>query len=278
MNALPRDWAALGPRVTGWTPPAGAFEPAGAWLQEFTRHSLIPSPDGSAGGGIAGALSVRRNPSGGAVRLEVVESVATGSATLTSKAGIDDGPAPWLTPQRWSLDIRWDTRAPARAEPGEMDQQRAGRVEGGTIILGSAAGGPTSVSAASTARKEPGPAPGPAAGTGARERRIPAPARWTSSWSLFAAVPLLPFEAGAPLEFDLLEDLELLKPGQRIVYAGRHGVPLAGGALTLHVFEQTGRGVMPWRWWLDDAHRILLAAGGRRAYLAGAPARKGAAA
>lgn len=249
MSTRPRDWAALGARVDRWTPPEGAFEPGGAWVQEFVRHALIPAPDGTTGGGYAGALSVRRIPADGAGRLEIVESVATGFATLTTKAGIDGGPAPLLTPRRWSLDIRWDVRAPGRAEAGEMDQQRAGRVEGKEIVR-----------------------------CGTRERRIPAPARWTASWSLFAAVPLLPFEAGAPLEFDLMEDLELPKPGQRIVYTGRHGVPLAGRTLNLHVFEQTGRGVMPWRWWLDDAHRILLAAGGRRAYLAGAPARKGAAA
>jgi len=249
MKTLPRDWAALGARVNKWAPPEGAFDPDGAWTQEFTRHSLIPSPDGAAGGGIAGALSARRIPADSAGRLEIVESVVTGFATLTTKADIGCGPAPLLTPRRWRLDIRWETRDPGRAEAGEMDQQRTGRVEGSEIVV-----------------------------TGTKERRIPAPARWTSSWSLFAAVPLLPFETGAALEFDLMEDLELSKPGLRFVYIGRHEVPLAGRTLNLHVFEQTGRGVMPWRWWLDDAHRILLAAGGRRAYLAGAPATKGGAA
>ncbi len=278
MNTLPRDWAALGARVDKWTPPEGAFKPDGAWVQEFARHSLIPSPDGTTGGGIAGSLSVGQIPAPGALRLNATETVVAGFTAMTTEAGIVCGPAPLLTPRRWSLDIRWDIRDPGRAEAGELDQDRFGRVEGQEIVFGVGAGGPTSVSAAPTARTEPGPPEGLTPKGAVRERRIPAPARWTSFWSLFAVIPTLPFEAGAPLEFDLLEDLELPKPGQRIVYVGRHEVALAGRTLNLHVFEQTGRGVMPWRWWLDDAHRILLAAGGRRAYLAGAAARKGGAA
>jgi hypothetical protein len=249
MNALPRDWAALGARVNKWTPPDGAFEPAGAWALEYSRHSLIPSPDGATGGGVAGALSVRRVAADGAVSLAVTESAVAGFTTMTTTAQIRCVPGALLTPSRWRLVIQWEAPPPARVEPGELDQERSGLVEGGEIVF-----------------------------AGTKKRRIPAPARWTSFWSLFAVIPALPFEAGAPLEFDLLEDLELLKPGQRLAYVGRHDVEVAGRAMKLHVFEQTGRGVMPWRWWLDDSHRIVLAAGGRRAYLAGTPATKGGAA
>lgn len=60
-------------------------------------------------------------------------------------------------------------------------------------------------------------------------------------------------------------------------YIGPQSITLGEKTLSLHVFEQTGHGVLPWRWWLDDQHRVLLAAGGRRAYLL-TPSGKGGAA
>jgi hypothetical protein len=236
MSTLPRDWAALEARLDKWTPPQGAFEPAGEWTVEYARHSLIPSPDGTPGGGRAGSLSLQHLTGAGARMLKIVETVVAGSSEMTTDADITCGPAPLLTPQRWSLRVRWKTGTPVA--DGELDQDRSGRVDGQEIVL-----------------------------TGTKERRMPAPARWTSSWSLFAVIPTLPFDTRAAVEFDMFEDLDLQKPGQRVEYLGEQAVEAGDWSRKLHVFEQTGRGILPWRWWLDANHRVLLAAGGRRAYL-----------
>ena len=248
MSTLPRDWAALGARLNKWSPPATPFDPAGDWAATFVRHVLIPGRDGAPGGGAAGSLELRQTPASDGLRLDAVEIVVTGFSTLTTGAAIECGADPLCTPRSWTLRIRWQTNPPAQAEKGEIDQDRSGCVAGDGIVL-----------------------------RGARERRIPAPPRWTSFWSLFSVVPRLPFEKAPPLEFDLLEDLDLHKPGQCIVYIGVVPVEVGGTERNLHVFEQTGHGAMPWRWWLDDRHRILLAAGERRAYLAGPIVKGGAA-
>jgi len=248
MTPLPRDWHALGGRLANWTPPQGAFDPLSGWSLHYARHALVPEPGGAPNGGLSGTLSVEQKPEGDTLRLKVIESVITCFSSPTTTAEITCAKDALLTPRRWSLSIRWQTHAPSTATPGELDQDRGGRSEGGDLVL-----------------------------KAAKERRRAAPERWTSYWSLFAAVPRLPFAASSVLTFDLLEDLELLKPGQRLAYLGPQPVKLGEKALNLHVFEQTGHGVLPWRWWLDDQHRVLLAAGGRRAYLLDAGAKGGVA-
>lgn len=249
MTPMPRDWSVMGERLSAWTPPQGAFDPAGAWALRYVRHALIPEPDGTPGRGAhSGTLFIEQNPktvslargAAGeeAILLRATETVTTGFSTPTTVAEIACAKDPLLTPRRWSLNLRWQTSAPGKVMAGELDQERSGRAEGNDLVF-----------------------------KATKERRRPAPERWTSFWSLFAVVQRLPFDAASALTFDLFEDLELHKPGQRLAYVGPQAVTLGGKAMGLQVFEQTGHGVLPWRWWLDGQHRVLLAAGGRRAYL-----------
>jgi len=52
--------------------------------------------------------------------------------------------------------------------------------------------------------------------------------------------------------FDLLEDLSLLKEGQHLVAAGLVRIPCASGPLTLRSFLQTGEGIHPRHYLVDD--------------------------
>lgn len=249
MSTQPRDWSALGKRLEKWTPPKGAFDPAAAWSLRYVRHALIPLPDGGGpSGAAAGSLSITLKPTGDALALSATESVQAGFTLMTTEADISCLKDTLLTPQRWSLRVSWQAGAPATVRPGELDQARSGHVDGKMIVF-----------------------------KGVREHPRPAPERWTTLWNLFAVVPRLAFDAASVLTFDLFEELELHKPGQRVAYIGPQAVTLNGQTLDLHVFEQTGHGMLPWRWWLDDQHRVLLAAGGRRAYLLAASGQGGAA-
>jgi hypothetical protein len=215
----------------------------------YVRHGLIPERDGAPGGTVAGSLKLAFDPASRVRQLRAVETVTAGFSSPTYTADMACLDNDLLTPQSWSLAIRWQSRPLAQMRPGEIDQKLAGRLDGSEIVY--------------TA--------------GARERRRPAPARWTALWNLFAAVQRLPFEASSSLSFDLFEELDLHKPGQRLAYVGPQTVVLNGAERHLHVFEQTGHGVLPWRWWLDDQHRVLLAAGGRRGYLLESAEKGGAA-
>ena len=248
MATLPRDWAALGARLDSWTPPQGAFDPNAAWSLRYARHALVPEINGGPGGGPAGSLTIEQKPAPDGVTLLVTESVAAGFSSPATAAEILCARDALLTPRCWSLSVRWLSGPLARLRPAELDQTRSGRADGKDLLF-----------------------------QASKEHRRPAPAQWTGFWNLFAALPRLPFEAASVLTFDLFEDLELHKPGQRLAYVGPQAVELLGQTLALHVFEQTGRGVLPWRWWLDSQHRVLLAAGGRRAYLLDAAKKGGAA-
>ena len=247
MPLLPRDWAALGARLESWTPPQGAFDPAAAWSMRYVRHALIPETTGEPGGGQAGSISIGITLAADAVSLRAVETVQAGFTIMTTEAEVTCVPDALLTPRAWSLQVGWKAGPLSGVSTDCMPQTRAGRVDGKELVF-----------------------------QANKEHRRPAPARWTGFWNLFAALPRLPFDTKSALAFDLFEDLELHKPGQRLAYAGPQTVEVQGQALGLHVFEQTGSGVLPWRWWLDGQHRVLLAAGGRRAYLLDTPGKGGA--
>ena len=88
----------------------------------------------------------------------------------------------------------------------------------------------------------------------------------SSNWSLFDAVQRLPFDSKT-IEFTLLEELELVKPDQKLSTGATAEVELGGRMVKLHSFEQIGRGILPITYWLDDNHRLIIATGGRRSYL-----------
>ena len=92
--------------------------------------------------------------------------------------------------------------------------------------------------------------------------------RLSSNWSLFDAVQRLPFDS-RPIEFTMLEELELLRPEQRLSPGATAEVEIGGRLMKLHSFEQIGRGILPITYWLDDNHRLIIAVGGRRAFLYG---------
>jgi hypothetical protein len=248
MTPMPRDWYALGARGTSLTPPLGAFDPHAAGSLSYVRHTLSPEIGGAPGGTPAGSLTLTLKPAGDELTVLAAEVIPSGLTSMTAEAEILCSKDTLLTPKRWSLSLRWQTPPQSGAAKGEMDQKRTGRADGKELVF-----------------------------AGAKERRRPAPEHWTCFWNLFSVVQRLPFEAEPALCFDLFEEMDLHKPGQRLAYMGRQPFTAGGKTLNLHVFEQTGHGMLPWRWWLDDQHRVLLAAGGRRAYLLDTTSKGGAA-
>ncbi len=93
-----------------------------------------------------------------------------------------------------------------------------------------------------------------------------APKAFTGSWLLFDVVQRLSFDT-KPIQFDMLDDLERLKSRQRIAPGPTVEITVGGHHLSLHSFEQTGEGILPYCYWLDDQHRLLMAVGGLRAFI-----------
>jgi hypothetical protein len=90
------------------------------------------------------------------------------------------------------------------------------------------------------------------------------PGAYTSNWSLLDAVQRLGGDSIEPIEFDLIEDLDLLKSDQRLSYCGTTEVELGGRRVKLTGYRQIGRGILPYHYWLNDSGRLILALGGLR--------------
>jgi len=97
--------------------------------------------------------------------------------------------------------------------------------------------------------------------------RRPAPPRLTSDWCLFEAMQRRPFEEGPSSAFDVLEGLSLLREGHRLTYRGKYPMQAAGREITLHGFHQIGHGTLPYEYWLDEDHRLVMAVTLSRVYI-----------
>jgi hypothetical protein len=91
------------------------------------------------------------------------------------------------------------------------------------------------------------------------------PSLVTSDWCLFEAVQRMPFRADAGRRFDLLEGLSVARRAQRIVYRGKGEV--IDGVGPAHWFQQMGSGMLPYDYWLDERHRLVVAVTFSRAYV-----------
>jgi hypothetical protein len=220
-------------------PPDGSFDPAGAWSHAYRLWLVQPWNSG-------GALTIARKPlPNGKARLTVDVAIAErGGFERKTHAVLTCAADALSTPLSWTLDTQaldLEGRAIARATVKE-----SGSLTGGELTV--RFGGQTCRS------------------------RVPTPV--TSNWSLLHAVQRLPGEAAKPLEFALLEDLDLLKPEQRLTFRETTTVTLGDRSILLRGYQQIGRGILPWQYWVDDAGRLLLAFSGVRAliYDPGAPA------
>jgi len=86
-------------------------------------------------------------------------------------------------------------------------------------------------------------------------------------WCLFEAVQRLVFDKQSSLRFDLLEGMYLSKLQHRLQYRGIHPIKMDGQDIPLHCFVQLGSGILPYEYWLDDRHRLLVVTSMNKAYI-----------
>jgi hypothetical protein len=220
-------------------PPDGALDPTGAWRHTYRLWLVQPWHSG-------GALTIARKPlPEGKVELTVHAAIAErGGFERKTHAVLTCAADALSTPLSWTLDTQaldLEGRAVARVAVKEE-----GTLSGGELTVR----------------------------FGDQTRRTQVPTPVTSNWSLLDAVQRLPGEAAKPPEFALLEDLDLLKPEQRLTFRETTTVTLGGRPIRLRGTQQIGRGILPWQYWVDDSGRLLLAFSGVRAliYDPGAPA------
>jgi hypothetical protein len=91
--------------------------------------------------------------------------------------------------------------------------------------------------------------------------------KYTCDWCLFEAVQRLEFNRQTSLIFDMLEGLSLLKKDQHLSYRGLFPTKIGAENIPLHCFVQLGNGILPYEYWLDDHHKLLVVTSMNKAYI-----------
>lgn len=217
--------------------PEGPFDPLGAWEHHYAVCALTPERRAAGENPRPyGTLALTRTPAaGGQFTLGVDFSVTTRAQSgWRTHAEIICATDRLATPTKWEL-----RSAPLEETPASGFTETAVYRSG--IVTRS----------------------------GRVQRKLAMPGPYTSNWSLMEAVQRLPFTEFAPLDFEMLEDLDERKPGQSLKPAGEFTLDLASKPVRLHAFRQIGRGILPIHYWVDDRHRLLAVSGGLRGFVWG---------
>jgi hypothetical protein len=84
------------------------------------------------------------------------------------------------------------------------------------------------------------------------------PERTTTDMAVFDLVRRLPFDKQATFSFNSLEASELnLKKNHQLKYLGKEELEIGGSKQKLHHFEQTGGGISPCQYWVNDRHELV---------------------
>jgi hypothetical protein len=217
-------------------PPAGPFSPDSEWEHLYSVLVLTPArmEKGEHAHPYGKLRLTRKAAAGGQFQLAVDLAIQTrGRSGMHTRASLVCAADRLASPQRWELhsDIVED------GGPAPLPVSETAAVRDGEIV-------------------RPG-----------RARRKVGARALTSNWSLMEAVQRLPFDTTTPLEFDMLEDMDMHKAGQSLHAIGTVTVRTAAGDLQLNGFRHTGRGILPIHYWLDREHRLILAEGSLRAFL-----------
>jgi len=214
------------------SPPAGRFDPNGTWKHTY-QIWLVER-------GASGYLRLERSLSadGRSVGLSVEMSVVQATrAVYQTKVDLQCAPDALSTPRSWRIE---SMILDPKGQPIDVAKvAETATVKDGTIEV--------------------------TTGKHTFVRKVPSVL--TSNWSLFDVVQRLSGKETKPLGFALLEDLDLLKEGQRLSYWQTTKIELGGKAIPLCGYQQTGAGILPYQYWVDDPHRLLFAISGVRAYI-----------
>ncbi len=213
------------------------FRPSGAWVNKyliFTCHGYVES--GNQG---VGVLRLERSPaeSGSGFVFKVRQRIVHDAGHVHEIEALVRCRGDRLaTPVQWRLLNRFED-IDGRELP-ELRSEQQGAFDGGELVIDN----------------------------GGRQIR-PAGATVTSDWGLMEAVQRLEAQAGLPGGFLMLQGFTVLRAAQRFTAVRRERVSELAGRPLLRL-TQTGRGVLPYDYWLlPEERRLAVVTTGPRAYV-----------
>ena len=208
--------------------PEGEFKPLGEWEQSWK----IWLPGRGKPNQKSGYLKIHRKPdaNGTALMYDVCQVISENDSWLHSaRASITAVNDSWGTPVTWNKSTRFHTSpASGSIHLKELD----------SFIEGSA----DSDSQHSSTH-------------------------FITSYTLFDAVQRMSIENVTSLDFTLLDELDKVKENHSIRFVENTSVNFAGKDRNVKVFAETGEGLLPWKYYVDEKGRLLLAISGMRAYI-----------
>ncbi len=220
--------------------PPGSFDPEGEWKNVY-RIWLVTRRSN-------GFLSIERTPASDSspVTLNVETCVLQAAKVIhRTRAKLQCADDSLSTPQSW--DVKSEILDPDFQRIEVADSWETGRIKDGKLFVNIDQEG--------------------LGGGGSLARHHKLPESYTSNWSLFDAVQRLPGEGMMPMEFDLLEDSDLLKSKQKLSYWKSADLNIGDNVLQLTGYQQIGQGILPYQYWVDEHHRLLFVISGIRAYI-----------
>ena len=224
-------------RLDASSPPEGDFDPQGTWAH---RYAIWISTQGSrTKSSKQGHVKIYRSPIGreNMIELRIEQSVPlAGWRFQSTKARVRCRVNRLATPVSWNIE---SVGLDARNKTSKLPKFEESAVAADGRITRS----------------------------GKRHRRMKISNTFTQDWALFDAVQRLKGEKETAIEFDMLEDFDLLRPRQRLSYHDTIEVKLGGKMTRLIGYHQIGQGILPIHYWLNEQHRLLFVTGGCRIYV-----------
>lgn len=87
------------------------------------------------------------------------------------------------------------------------------------------------------------------------------------SYTVFDAVQRMSFENVTSLDFTLLDELDKVKKNHLIRFVKKASINFAGADRNVKIYAETGEGLLPWKYYVDEKGRLLLAISGMRTYI-----------
>lgn len=235
QGSLPHPLAMIEPQLAATAVPASTIDPLGEWEQKYSIWVALKGNYGSTR--LAGALRIhRKSLPNGNVQVDITQSdILAGNRTCITTASAT------CAGDRYASPISWQISTEMRESSGSLipytRTSTTGYVVGNNIVL-----------------------------RGEKDRVLGFTGPLSASWLLFDVVQRLPYGL-MPSTFDMLDDLELLKPNQCIAQGHTVDAVVGGRRMRLRSFEQTGPGILPYTYWVDEGHRLIAAVGGCRTFI-----------
>jgi hypothetical protein len=225
-------------RLQDFKPPQGPFDPRGRWQLTYGVYTFAAITAGTAPGGRAGTLSVFREPRDGGSVVELdFEKLLVGGSSQKVVARLVCRDDALGTPAKWDCSSEFFDREKKPLPQSVL--RKSARLAGGRVEIDD----------------------------GRYTQAIEIDGPFTVNWALFEAVGRLPRGPFAPLEFTMLDHFDQVKRGQTLAFRKSLSLTLGGRDVRLHAFDQLGRGIVPWVYWVDDSGRLLAALAGLEAYI-----------